>query len=134
MWFCPECGRGFARTNQSHECAPAMTLDEYLATAPAWEPGIISAIIDHLTSLGPLHVEPVTVGVFFKSSGSLLELRTMTRWSRLWIPLPAAVPDPRLTVRARSGTKVFHTIDLRDPGDVDRDLEDWMSIAYATYG
>ena len=134
MWFCPECRRGFKRTNQSHECAPAMPLEDYLAGAPAWEPGIIAAITDHLSSVGPIHVEPVAVGVFFKASGSLIELRTMTRWSRLWIPLPVEVHDRRLIVRARSGGKVFHTIDLDDSNAVDDDIRSWMSMAYAAFG
>ena len=31
-WTCPDCGRLFGRTRQSHDCTPAMTLDEYFAT------------------------------------------------------------------------------------------------------
>lgn len=33
-WICPDCDRLFARTGQSHECSPAMTLEEYLETGP----------------------------------------------------------------------------------------------------
>ena len=35
MWVCPDCGRSFKRTNQSHYCgaAPA-TIDEYIARQP----------------------------------------------------------------------------------------------------
>ena len=28
-WTCPECGRQFGRNKQSHECSPAMTLEEF---------------------------------------------------------------------------------------------------------
>ena len=35
MWICPDCGRSFKRTNQSHYCgkAPA-TIDEYISRQP----------------------------------------------------------------------------------------------------
>ena len=35
MWICPDCGRSFKRTNQSHYCgkAPA-TIDEYISKQP----------------------------------------------------------------------------------------------------
>lgn len=111
-----------------------MPIEAYLATAPSWEPGIIAAVHGHLVTLGPVHVEPVAVGVFFKASGSLIELRTMTRWSRLWIPLPRTERHPRLKVRATSGAKVYHTADLDHPDQVDDELRGWLSEAYAAFG
>jgi hypothetical protein len=32
VWICPECKRRFGRRHQGHECAPAMTLEEYFST------------------------------------------------------------------------------------------------------
>ena len=35
MWICPDCGRSFKRTNQSHYCGKApVTIDEYIAKQP----------------------------------------------------------------------------------------------------
>jgi len=31
-WVCPDCGRLFGRNKQSHECQPAMTVEEYFET------------------------------------------------------------------------------------------------------
>ena len=44
-WECPECGRTFARVRQGHECAPAMSLEEYFATGPARERPIYEAVV-----------------------------------------------------------------------------------------
>jgi len=30
-WTCQKCDRRFGRRNQSHECAPALTVSEYFA-------------------------------------------------------------------------------------------------------
>ena len=82
-WTCPKCSRLFARRGQSHECAPAMLLDDYFSTGPERERPIFDAVMAHLATLGPVHVEPVSVGIFIKRSGSFLELRPMTRWVAL---------------------------------------------------
>jgi hypothetical protein len=42
-WTCPECRRGFGRRNQSHTCAPAMSL-EHSRIVKTWRgPGQRSA-------------------------------------------------------------------------------------------
>ena len=51
-WTCPECKRLFGRTRQSHECAPAMTLDEYFSTGPPFERPVFDAVMDYLETLG----------------------------------------------------------------------------------
>ena len=76
-WTCPKCRRGFGRAGQSHECQPAMTLDEYFSTGPERERPIFDAVMAHLGTLGEVHVEPVSVGIFIKKSGSFIELRPM---------------------------------------------------------
>src|SRR4051812_576471 len=35
-WTCPSCQRQFARSRQGHDCAPAMTLEEYFSTGPSF--------------------------------------------------------------------------------------------------
>ncbi len=79
-WRCPKCERQFGRPRQSHECAPAMALDEYFSTGPAHERPVYEAVMRHLRPLGPVHVEPVSVGIFLKRSRTFAELRPMTKW------------------------------------------------------
>ncbi len=75
MWICPKCQRQFGRTKQSHECSPAMTLEEYFSTGPERERPIFEVVRAHLESLGPVHIEPVSVGIFFKRNRTFVELR-----------------------------------------------------------
>lgn len=91
-WICPNCGRQFGRTGQSHECAPALDLEEYFATADERERRIFEVVHAHLSSLGEVHVEPVAVGIFIKRDRSFVELRPMTRWVALSL---AAGPQTR---------------------------------------
>lgn len=130
-WTCPDCQRQFRRRNQSHECTPAMSLAEYFATGPERERPIFEAVRAHLDSLGPIDVEPVSVGIFLKRDGSFVELRPMSRWVALWFPLSRAVDDPRIARKVRgSGSRTYHVVNLRGPEDVDDAVRGWLTEAY----
>lgn len=45
-----------------------MSLDQYFSTGPARERSIFDAVMAHLETLGPVHVEPVSVGILLKRS------------------------------------------------------------------
>ena len=47
-WTCPQCQRQFARNRQGHECAPAMSLEEYFSTGPPFERPVFDAVMEHL--------------------------------------------------------------------------------------
>jgi hypothetical protein len=131
-WTCPKCDRRFGRRNQSHECSPAMTLEDYFAAdGPPFERPIFDAVHGHLTTLGPLHLEPVSVGLFFKRSRTFAELRPMTRWMVLSFILSRRVDDPRITrVVPISGSRVYHQTKLHAPDDVDEQVRGWLTDAY----
>ncbi len=130
-WTCPECGRSFRRAGQSHECAPALELEEYFATGPSWERPIFEAVLAHLESLGPMTVEPVSVGIFIKSNGSFVELRPKTKWVTLSFPLARRLQTTRISRKPiASGQKIFHFVNLTSPGEVDEELRGWLTESF----
>ena len=130
-WVCPKCHRKFARTRQSHECAPAMTLDEYFSTGPERERPIFDAVFGYLETLGPIHVEPVSVGIFLKSTGGFVELRPMTKWVAMSFPLPYTLDHPRIARKMKgSGPKTYHVVNLREPADLDDQVKEWLAESY----
>jgi hypothetical protein len=130
-WTCSECGRQFGRNKQSHECSPAMTLTEYFSTGPPIEKPIFDAVYAHLDTLGPVHVEPVSVGIFFKQPRKFAQLRPMTKWVALSFSLTHKV-DHRLMSRKpiAHGGHYYHVINLRGPEDVDDQIRGWLTEAY----
>jgi hypothetical protein len=131
-WTCPDCGRRFGRRNQSHECEPAMSIDEYFATGlgPPHERDIFEAVLDHLGSLGPIHVEPVAVGIFLKCEQSFVELRPKQRWVALSFPFSRVIDHTRIARTMRSGGTTYHVVNLRTPADLDDTVRAWLSEAY----
>jgi len=130
-WTCAGCGRRFGRRNQSHECAPALTLEEYFSNRPARERPIFEAVAAHLESVGPVVVEPVSVGILIKRSSTFVELRPRQRWVALSFILSRAVDHPRIARRvATSAGRTAHFVNLRGPDDVDDDVRAWLTESY----
>jgi hypothetical protein len=133
-WVCPDCHRQFGRRGQGHECAPAMSIDEYLATGPPHERPIVEAVLDALAAhpdIGPVHVEPVSVGVFLKRSRMFAELRPMTRWEAVTFMLERTVRSARISRKViEGGAWRYHVVNVRTPEEVDDELLDWLAEAY----
>jgi uncharacterized protein DUF5655 len=130
-WTCPECARRFGRRGQSHECAPALSIEDYFSTGPEWERPIFEAVRAHLDTLDDVHVEPVSVGIFFKRGKTFAELRPRVRWAALSFVLPAPVAHPRITRRIDvTASRAWLETRLRGPDDVDDQVRDWLTTAY----
>jgi hypothetical protein len=108
-----------------------MTLEDYFATGPERERPIFDAVMEHLESVGEVHVEPVSVGIFLKRSRSFAELRPMTKWVALSFTLPVRLDDPRIARRvAVSANRTWYVVNLREPADVDDQVRSWLTEAY----
>jgi hypothetical protein len=130
-WTCPECQRQFRRTRQSHECAPAMALDEYFATGPPHERPVFDAVMAHLTTLGPVHVEPVSVGIFIKRDGSFMELRPMERWVAMSFPLRRQARHRTIVRKVMQWHgRYYHVANVTGPEDLDDALLDLITESY----
>lgn len=112
-----------------------MSWHDYLASGPAFERPVVEAVVAHLRALdrsGELFLEPVSVGVFVKRSGStVLQLRPMTRWEAMMFVLPRTVRHPRIARKpVAAGRKVWHVVNLRAADDVDATVRDWITEAW----
>src|SRR5262245_45761165 len=105
-----------------------MSLEEYFATGPDRERPIFEAVRDHVESLGPGHIEPVSVGIFLKRARTFAELRPMVKWVALSFSLSRTVEHPKIarTIRG-NGRRTYYYVRLREPDDVDDDVRDWLT-------
>jgi hypothetical protein len=130
-WRCPKCDRLFRRPGQSHECFPAMSLEDYFSTGPPHERPVFEAVRVHLDTVGPYVVEPVSVGIFLKRSQTFAELRPMQKWVALSFALPREVRHRTITRKVMSyGNRYYHVLNIRSPEDFDDDVLGWLTEAY----
>lgn len=108
-----------------------MSMEEYFRTGPEHERPVVEAVLEHLESVGPVHVEPVSVGIFLKRGGKFAELRPMTRWVALWFPHSGVLADRRIARRVPvSGNRAWYVVNLRGPDDYDDQVRSWLIEAY----
>jgi hypothetical protein len=108
-----------------------MELEEYLASGPPHERPIVEAVLALLDdAVGPVHVEPVSVGVFLKRSRTFAELRPMVRWESLSFSVTRRIEDARITRRMGNPPRLYHVVRLWSPDDVDEQVRDWLVEAY----
>jgi hypothetical protein len=108
-----------------------MTIDDYFATGPDRERPIFDAVMEHLDTVGPVHVEPVSVGIFLKRARSFAQLRPMQRWVALSFSLPRTVHHPLMTRRPiPHGDRYHHVVNVTGPDDLDDDIRGWLTEAY----
>lgn len=132
MWECPECERRFGRTNQGHECAPALSIEEYFEASPEFERPIFDAVLARLQAVDPdIWFEPVSVGIFFKRRTVFLALRTMTKWVAVCFHLDRRLDDPRISRKVvEHGGRYYHVVNVGSVDEVDDDLAGWLIEAW----
>jgi hypothetical protein len=108
-----------------------MTLEEYFSTGPAHERPVFDAVMAHVATLGPVHVEPVSVGIFLKRAQTFAQLRPKDRWVALSFSLPRVVQHERIVRKVMEyHGRYYHVANLRGPEDLDDRLRGWLTEAY----
>jgi predicted transport protein len=128
--MCPACGREFAR-QRSHVCAPALSVNQYFAARPPWEREVYELVRAHIESLGPVIVEPVNVGIFFKGKRNFVELRPKTRWLDLTFGLNRLFDHPRFSRTMKTRTaRTYYAVRVTGPRDIDEQVLGWITESY----
>jgi len=109
-----------------------MTLEEYFSTGPAErERPIFEAVMEHLDTVGPVHVEPLSVGIFLKRARRFVELRTMQNWVALCFSLPRRVDHPLMKRKPISyHGRYYHVLNVRTADQIDEEIRGWLTEAY----
>lgn len=108
-----------------------MSLDEYFSTGPEHEQPIFEAVMRHLETVGPVHVEPVSVGIFLKRAQTFAQLRPRDHWVALSFSLPRKVAHDRIIRKVVPyHGRYHHVANLRSAEDLDERLCGWLTEAY----
>jgi hypothetical protein len=108
-----------------------MSLEEYFSTGPPHERPIYDAVMAHMRQVGPVHVEPVSVGIFLKRARTFAELRPMRKWVAVSFALQRLARHPTISRKVvHYGGRYLHVANVRSPGDLDDDLLGLLTEAY----
>ena len=114
-----------------HDCAPGLSLEEYFETGPSHERPVFDAIMAHLDTVGPVHLDVVSVGIFLKNPRKFAELRPKDRWVAVAFNLRRHARHPLITRKIiEHGAKFWHVADVPGPEAVDDALLELLTEAY----
>ena len=110
---------------------PGISVAELLGRHPVWVAEVYQPIIEHLNTLGPVHEDAVDVGIFLKSDRKLASFRPKVRSAELWLFLPEAIDDPRISRSIQTGLdRIVSLVKLTAAGEVDDQVKAWLTMAY----
>ncbi len=111
-----------------------MTVEEYFSTGPSFERPIFEAVRSFVDTLGPVTIEPVSVGIFFKRPSSWIQLRPKRTWVALSFPMRRDVHHRMIRNKAmtngRDSTMKWFVANLEAPADLDDDLRDLLAESF----
>jgi hypothetical protein len=85
----------------------------------------------HVTTLGPVHADVVSVGIFLKNPRKFAELRPKDRWVAVSFALRRRARHPTITRKVvQYGARYWHVANVRAPSEVDAQLLDLLAEAY----
>jgi hypothetical protein len=130
LWVCPECGRGFANTRQTHACAPLDLARHFEGRSDAVR-ATYDAFLALLEENGPVTVLPEKTRIAFQVRMSFAQLTLRRSWTLGHLVLARRVDDPVFTdVETYSPRNHVHAFRLHGPEEVGR-LRPWTPEAYA---
>ncbi len=130
-WTCPDCDRLFGRSGQSHDCSPGMSIEEYFATGPKHERAVFDALMCHLSKVGPVHTDVVSVGIFLKNPRKFAELRPMQKWVDISFALSRRCTHRTISRKVIDyGGRFWHVANVANEHDLDPALCDLLTEAY----
>lgn len=111
-----------------------MSIGDYFASGPSFERPVFDEVMRRLADVGPIHIEPVSVGIFLKNPRKFMELRPLRSWVAVSFTLRRAAQH-RTIVRkvvsyGQSSAAMYHTANIARPDDIDDALGAMFVEAY----
>ena len=131
LWTCPECGRRFANRNQFHFCSH-VRLEEHFAGRDPRVLATFDRLLEAARKSGPVTVLPEKTRIAFQVRMSFAAFSLRRGWVDGHVVLARRLESPRFRrIDVISPRNQVHVFRLRDPSEVDAEVEAWLAEAYA---
>jgi hypothetical protein len=131
LWRCPICGQRFVTRNMPHSCA-VTDLDAFFAHATPELRGLFDRFVAAASASGPVTVNATKSRIALQVRGRFAGIDRPRRDHLLAnFVLTTAIESARLTrVEYVPPYYYVHRLRLREPADIDAELERWLAQAY----
>jgi hypothetical protein len=131
LWTCPNCGRAFANRNQFHFCSN-VRLDDHFAGRDPQVVATLQALLEAAEKSGPVKVLPEKTRIAFQVRMSFAAFSLRPHWVDGHVVLARRLESPRFRrIDVISPRNQVHVFRLREPSEVDDEVERWLHEAYS---
>lgn len=131
LWRCPKCGRLFAKTRQSHSCAP-QPVDQNFEGKPACLKEVFDELLRQVRQYGPVRTDAVKSSIHFASKHRFAAVHVLRNSLSLEFILDRKLEHQRILRSQKFGKKSYsHFVKLAHKEDIDGELMRWLRRAYA---
>ncbi|TCM50282.1 DUF5655 domain-containing protein [Kribbella sp. VKM Ac-2568] len=132
LWSCERCGRRFANRNQSHTCRALGDLASHFHGKDPAVRETFDQIVEVVQGLGPVEVLAEKTRIALHARMSFAAFTPRIHWLDGHVVLAERLDSDRFTkVEVYSPRNVLHAFRLRAPSEVDAEVIDWLTRAYA---
>jgi hypothetical protein len=131
LWRCPECGRPFANTNQSHACG-RFTVRDFLRGKPRGALALYRAFVARVRRCGPFLFAPAKTRVGFQQRmifGSINKLAEGQLDAH--VVFARRLEHPRFhDILSVSPKNHVHFFRVHSAREIDSEVQRWLEEAY----
>jgi len=134
MWTCPDCGRRFARTGQTHSCSTA-TVDDHFPPSDAAGRQLFNAFQAMVAASGPYELDVIGRGVGFRGRSRVFARVWRTRAGlQGYLDLPGGTTNEHLHRTSPYGRLTVGHFTVTGVEGFDEGFQALVRLAYSVGG
>jgi hypothetical protein len=131
LWTCPNCGRRFANTNQTHSCGRFSEAD-HLARMTPHVRGLYDGFVRLVGECGPYVLAPAKTRIGFQVRMIFADVVPQKASLHAYVILKRRLEHPRFTrIESLGPRSHVHHFGIRRADELDDDVRAWLHEAYA---
>ena len=129
-WICLNCGRNFARKNQSHSCELFSIKEHHFKNGTPLTIQLYNRFISIFQDFDPILIEPLKNIIVIKKNTQFLTIQIQKMALKIIFRSHTLFSSPRLTSIVNQDQMHYYQFKIQKMDELDEELTNWMHLAY----
>jgi len=129
-WMCPNCGRNFARKNQSHSCELFSIKKHHFKKGTPLIIQLYNRFISIFQIFEPILIESLKNIIAIKKNSQFLTIQIQKMALKIIFRSHTLFLSPRLTSIVNQDQMHYYQFKIQKMDEIDEELTNWMHLAY----
>ena len=131
MWQCPKCSRKFKRTNQTHSCR-TYTQEEHLLNKDNSVKELYSTLLSIIKKeIGVYDIDSIHCCIHLVTGSTFLAIKPQKSELKIYFVSKEPIKSKRIIKQEIYSTnRTNNTLKLSKIEDIDKELINWLQVAY----